>query len=170
LKIEDYFLSEYDIGVIRSKGSKARVFILASHAWATMEKELTEKLSKSAPIILRHIGKSYGQAIAHELTAPGRSREEQLDSLRSLAAAAGWGLVRIKGDTEHGKGMNVEVRQCVFCQHSVRMGDASCHFLGGVISGVVDGLYDIETRAVEVRCVCKGDDSCSFTMEAARNP
>ena len=62
--------------------------------------------------------------------------------------------------------IHVDVYECVTCSGMDTVGRPICHFEGGLIAGVVQGITGKTVRAKEVTCIGGlGDDSCGFDLE-----
>jgi uncharacterized protein len=62
--------------------------------------------------------------------------------------------------------IHVDVYECVTCSGLTTVGRPLCHFEGGLIAGVVEGVLKKRTRAHEVTCIGGlGDKACGFDLE-----
>ena len=62
--------------------------------------------------------------------------------------------------------IHVDVYECVTCAGLATVGRPLCHFEGGLIAGVVEGIVKKRTRAHEVTCIGGlGDKACGFDLE-----
>jgi hypothetical protein len=62
--------------------------------------------------------------------------------------------------------MRVEVFECVTCSGMERVGRTLCHFEGGLIAGVSEGILKKQIRAVETTCIGGlGHENCGFDLE-----
>lgn len=62
--------------------------------------------------------------------------------------------------------IHVDVYECVTCSGMDTVGRTLCHFEGGLIAGVVEGIVKKRTRAHEVTCIGGlGDKACGFDLE-----
>lgn len=62
--------------------------------------------------------------------------------------------------------MRVEVYECVTCSGLDVVGRVLCHFEGGLIAGVAEGVLKKQVRAVETTCIGGlGHDNCGFELE-----
>ncbi len=59
----------------------------------------------------------------------------------------------------------VDVYECVTCSGLEPVGRTLCHFEGGLIAGVVEGLLNRSVRATEKTCIGGlGHESCGFEL------
>ena len=62
--------------------------------------------------------------------------------------------------------IHVDVYECVTCSGMDTVGRPICHFEGGLIAGVVEGITGKSVQAKEVTCIGGlGDDSCGFDLK-----
>jgi hypothetical protein len=62
--------------------------------------------------------------------------------------------------------IRVEVYECVTCSGMERVGRVLCHFEGGMIAGVAEGVLKKNVRAIETTCIGGlGHDACGFDLE-----
>jgi uncharacterized protein len=74
------------------------------------------------------------------------------------------GIIKIPVMTE--SRIHVDVFECVTCSGLQTVGRPLCHFEGGLVAGVVEGILKRRTRAVEKTCIGGlGDESCGFDLE-----
>jgi predicted hydrocarbon binding protein len=61
--------------------------------------------------------------------------------------------------------IHVDVYECITCSGMETVGRVLCHFEGGLIAGVVEGIVGRKTRAREVTCIGGlGHDACGFDL------
>jgi hypothetical protein len=62
--------------------------------------------------------------------------------------------------------VRVDVYECITCAGMDTVGRAICHFEGGMIAGVVEGVMKKRVRAREVTCIGGlGHDACGFDLD-----
>lgn len=62
--------------------------------------------------------------------------------------------------------VHVDVYECITCSGMETVGRTLCHFEGGLIAGVVEGVLGQRTRAKEVTCIGGlGDEACGFDLD-----
>jgi predicted hydrocarbon binding protein len=159
-----FFTEAYELGVMIRKGSQSRVFVLAARAWEAIQLTLYERFSEGARIVLHDIGRVYGKELVRDIRGVDSDPLGMIDSLRALAASAGWGKFEIHGDEIFGSVLKVEVKECVFCENGEITERPNCDFLGGIIGGVVDALFGVVSHVREVKCTGRGDELCEFDV------
>lgn len=61
--------------------------------------------------------------------------------------------------------IRVEVFECVTCSGMDPVGRVLCHFEGGLIAGVAEGVLKKQVRATETTCIGGlGDEACGFDL------
>lgn len=99
-------------------------------------------------------GKKLGQSLGMTKV------EDFLDLCKALKI----GIIEVPVMTD--KLIHVDVYECVTCSGLDRVGRPLCHFEGGMIAGVVEGIVKRRTRAQEVTCIGGlGDKACGFDLE-----
>jgi uncharacterized protein len=74
------------------------------------------------------------------------------------------GIIKVPVLTE--SRIHVDVFECVTCSGLQTVGRPLCHFEGGLIAGVVEGIVKRRTRAIEKTCIGGlGDEACGFDLE-----
>ncbi len=74
------------------------------------------------------------------------------------------GVIEVPVATE--SKIHVDVYECVTCSGLDPVGRPICHFEGGLIAGVVQGITGKSVRAHEVTCIGGlGHDACGFDLE-----
>ena len=87
-----------------------------------------------------------------------------LDAFLTLCHDLKIGIIEVPVLTE--SRIHVDVYECVTCSGLSTVGRPLCHFEGGLIAGVVEGVLKRRTRAIETTCIGGlGDQSCGFDLE-----
>ena len=147
--------------IIKSKLTKARVFIFPARTWAIMEDTLFRDFSTGAAVILHEMGRTYGGEFGSTMKKGKLDSEHAWGFARNIARDAGWGDVTVEGS---GLSLKITVRECVFCTGAGRLGSPSCHFLVGVARGIGEQLYGKNVVARETRCTRAGDEACVIEL------
>jgi len=88
---------------------------------------------------------------------------KKLEDFLELCATLKIGVIDVPIMTENR--LQVDVFECVTCSGMESVGRHLCHFEGGLIAGVVEGVTGKRTRAKEISCIGGlGHDSCSFDL------
>ena len=62
--------------------------------------------------------------------------------------------------------IHVDVHECVTCSGLSPVGRTLCHFEGGLIAGVIEGILGKHVQAHEVSCIGGlGNKTCGFELE-----
>jgi predicted hydrocarbon binding protein len=154
-------------GVITSRSSGSRVFVLSAQAWSQIEKQLFNTFSTGASAFLVHLGEYYGRAIVRETKAQPGEPEGFERVLHNLAMASGWGELSVKGLTGADTAFTVEIRNCVFCSQASQL--RSCYFLLGVVAGAAGETFGRRFEAAEHQCGHTGSQVCRMTVEPAES-
>lgn len=89
---------------------------------------------------------------------------KKLEDFLQLCKALKIGVVEVPLVAE--TRIRVDVYECVTCAGLATVGRPLCHFEGGLIAGVVEGVLKKRTRAHEVTCIGGlGDKACGFDLE-----
>ncbi len=87
-----------------------------------------------------------------------------LDDFLALCTSLKIGVIKVPVVTANK--IHVDVYECITCSGMETVGRTLCHFEGGLIAGVVEGIVKKRTRAVEVTCIGGlGHDACGFELE-----
>lgn len=88
---------------------------------------------------------------------------KQLDDFLALCGELKIGRIEIPVMTQ--ELIHVDVHECVTCSGLKPVGRALCHFEGGLIAGVVEGILGKTVQAHEVSCIGGfGHDTCGFEL------
>ena len=87
-----------------------------------------------------------------------------LDAFLELCATLKIGIIQVPVLTE--SRIHVDVYECITCAGLATVGRTLCHFEGGLIAGVVEGVVRKRAKAKEVTCIGGlGHDSCGFEID-----
>ena len=87
-----------------------------------------------------------------------------VEDFLSLCASLKIGIIRMPVMTDNL--VHVDIYECVTCTGLDHLGCPQCHFEGGLIAGVIEGLVRRPTQVREVSCIGGlGDESCGFDLE-----
>jgi predicted hydrocarbon binding protein len=111
---------------------------------------------------LEGLGMSCGRAMVKRTGFKWESDEQLADALVSMWAEVGIGRLNAKDVSEGG--VAVDVVDTVESGAIGEVGDPSCYFTRGYISGVVTELSGKDYISVEDQCVCEGHPKCVFTV------
>ncbi len=87
----------------------------------------------------------------------------KLEDFLTLCQTLRIGIIKVP--VLNDKRIHVDVYECVTCSGLDTVGRPLCHFEGGMVAGVVEGIVKRRTRAQEVTCIGGlGDKSCGFEL------
>src|SRR5688572_29775486 len=87
----------------------------------------------------------------------------KLEDFLALCTALKIGIIKVP--VMNANRIHVDVYECVTCSGLDTVGRPLCHFEGGLVAGVVEGIVKRRTRAQEVTCIGgMGDKSCGFEL------
>ena len=165
------FASDPDDGTIIGKALQLRVMAIGSFGWASLQSELQSTFMTGGSVILQRMGYSYGRYLARQAklralkTKVTLTPASALDVLMESSRDQGWGkLTLIGGDIQTGTA-NLVMKNCFFCLHEKKGDGATCHFLVGLVVGVLDEATGFSHKASEARCVAKDDGLCEIRVE-----
>lgn len=155
---------------MRDNAFDARAIIVNEKFWNRLRGELLDLLKDQGPLILYHIGASYG----FEIGAKAREAEKDVASatkfLQYYFLLAGWGRMEISGAPDVGT-MEVRVRDNFFAKAAEsNTGNPSCFFLSGMLAGIAESLFEESYNCIEDRCMSSGSEACEFIIKRTASP
>ena len=162
---EEIYESDLEHGVVTRKDDGNRVFAMDSRGWATIEKELASTFITGAAVILQRVGYSYGRAMGRTFRSQEDEQEDAVAILQTIARESGWGQLLLNSGDLYGGQAKIVVRGCFFCLHAREATEPVCHVLVGLVGGIADEVMGGNHRAVEEKCVAKGDTVCEILVE-----
>jgi predicted hydrocarbon binding protein len=115
---------------------------------------LEDILGSGASAVSYYAGKKLGRSL----------NLQSLDAFLDLCAQLRIGKIVIPELTE--QHIHVDVHECVTCAGMEPVGRPICHFEGGLIAGVLEGLTGKTVRTKEVTCIGGlGDETCGFSFD-----
>lgn len=98
-----------------------------------------------------------GKKLAHDLGI------RKIDAFVELCELLN--ISRVEMPVQNDDLVHVDVHECAACAGMETVGRMLCHFEGGLIAGVFEGIYQWRTRATEVSCIGgRGDQTCGFDL------
>ena len=89
---------------------------------------------------------------------------KKLEEFLALCTEMKIGQIEVPLMTE--EKIHVDVHECVTCSGLTPVGRALCHFEGGLIAGVVEGILGRHVQAHEISCIGGlGSKTCGFELE-----
>ena len=123
--------------------------------------------AKSVPngeMVVYEQGFDYGKTAWSDLMTVFRpkTREGFMEELK-IYSATGWGLVELVELDFKARRSKIRVREGFECV-GMTTGKAEGNFFGGHLAGALSAYFGIDVRAVERKCVSKGDGYCEFDI------
>src|SRR2546426_4019711 len=139
--LDEFYRLDYKTGAVFNQLTEERVQVIPSVLWKVLRKRLTEEFREKAPAIDSEIGSILGSSFAEQLMEYISDPEVLLKRMSETAAAAGWGVFSILGDTRYGSKFTVTVANCAFCDKQGLSDSPQCDFLVGVIRGMTETVF-----------------------------
>jgi len=169
--LEDFFTLDFRTGSIVNQMTEERVHVIPTLDWKKLRDDLAgEFQGKEASFIISRVSSILGATIAREMMKFLSDPVSLVDNIADLSAAAGWGVIAMTGDTQHGGAFEVTVTNCVFCDKEELAHSPQCDFLVGAIRGMADFIYGTPHRVSEETCAAMGRSFCRFKVEECDDP
>jgi predicted hydrocarbon binding protein len=98
----------------------------------------------------------------------GLSDREAVEFMCRMGAQIGWGRFRLIEMDSKARRLTVEVDRSPFAElYGGGAAGGVCHLIRGVLAGLANGAFAAEVRAVEPRCLARGDACCRFEVVPA---
>jgi predicted hydrocarbon binding protein len=109
-------------------------------------------------------GFSYAQATYERLFSTYRPESRTgLAEILKICSATGWGRLELSGLDPNHKRAKLKLEEGFECT-GVKTGKAESNFIRGHLAGVLSTYFGSEVKAVETRCISKGDPHCEFEI------
>jgi len=161
----EFYRLDYKTGAVFNQITEERVQVIPAVLWKVLSKRLAEEFREKAPAIDSEIGAMLGSSFAEEIMEFISDPEILIKRMSEMAAAAGWGVFSILGDTRYGSKFTVAVANCAFCDRQGLSDSPQCDFLVGVIKGMTDTVFGTPHRVSEVECAAMGECVCQVEVE-----
>ena len=161
----EFYRLDYKTGAVFNQITEERVQAIPAVLWKVLSKRLAEEFREKAPVIDFEIGSILGSSFAEQIMAYISDPEMLLKCISENAAAAGWGVFSILGDTRYGSKFTVTVANCAFCDKQDLSNSPQCDFLVGVINGITDAVFGTPHTVLEVECTAMGECVCQVEVE-----
>ncbi len=143
-----------------------RSLIMLERDFQEMIKGLYEKLSETAAVFLYHLAYSGGKFLAEYLSKKLNLRGKDLlvETLK-VYQAGGWGRVKLVRYNPYSMEIVLRLYNSIECKIFRGSGRPASQFIRGHISGLLTKILGKDVRAVETKCIAKGDLYCEFSVE-----
>ena len=143
-----------------------RSIILLGHDFQEMIKGLYEKIGEGAAVLLYYLAYSGGKFIAEHLSEKiGLKGEELLTEILKFYQASGWGRVELIEYYPYRMKITLRLYDSIECKAFKGSDKPMSQLIRGHLSGLLSSLLKTEVRAVESKCIAKGDKYCEFHVE-----
>lgn len=146
---------------------KKRAVIFRRRVYESLFKGIREKFGTAGEAMLYYQGFAVGCRTCQAYRED--TRIEDPETLVGLSKAyfrtSGWGIIDIvrlnveKGEAE------IRVYQSFECETGKDSETPYGHFTRGVIAGFLTSIFEKEVKAVETKCIAKGDPYCEYTIK-----
>ena len=107
-------------------------------------------------------GKFLAEYLSEKLGLRGK---ELLVEVLKAYQASGWGRVELVRCDLHAANIVLRLYDSFECKVFRDIGRPASQFIRGHLSGLLSGLLGAEVRAIETKCIAKGDPYCEFYTE-----
>jgi len=169
--LEDFFTLDFRTGSIVNQMTEERVHVIPTLDWKKLRDDLASEFQgKESSFIISRVSSILGATIAREMMKFLSDPVSLVNNIADLSAAAGWGVIAMTGDTQHGGAFEVTVTNCVFCDREELAHSPQCDFLVGAIRGMADFMYGTPHNVSEETCAAMGHSFCRFKVEECDDP
>jgi predicted hydrocarbon binding protein len=151
------------------RGERGKL-VVGKHVWSNTRKEFRQIFGQIASdVVMFQLWRVYGGAMVKELF-PRRGIDDddsdRLETLRAillgLAETNGWGnaTAELKEATNE---ISLDLADCTFCEKSTS-DKPVCFEMSGLLAGFSENISGKKVSVSEIRCIAKGDKTCSFTI------
>ncbi|MEM1558104.1 MAG: V4R domain-containing protein [Thermoproteota archaeon] len=168
IRIFDHFLEGFDADVYHFPLTveRARVAIFPLTVLEGFIKTLRKAFDKPiSQTILWYQGREVGRTIFESYERDlGLKGIRALEFLRIRALLFGWACMEISKFEESKKTAVIRLFDNWECELFKGSNESQNHFMRGILVGFFNGLFRIETEAIETKCIAKGDVFCEFVI------
>lgn len=158
-----------DEGALRFKG--VRYLLIRPETLASLQAAVEKKVGTDRAGEIHYAGGFTGGRLSGQKykQAFGLSDQEAVAFMCRMGGEIGWGNFRlVELDSETAR-LVVEVDRSPFAEaYSGEAAGGVCHLIRGVLGGLANGIFGVEVRASETRCLARGDAACRFEIEGLR--
>jgi predicted hydrocarbon binding protein len=109
-------------------------------------------------------GFSYGRAAWENLFGIHRPKtKESLADMLKIYVATGWGRIELLDINPTHKTAKVKLVEAFECT-GLSTGKPESHFISGHLAGAFSAYFGSDVKAVETKCMAKGDSHCEFDI------
>lgn len=132
--------------------------------------KMKELLGSGGAMLLFYQGFEYGSQLMKwikKVIGYKMSPEDLLKILFKIYRTSGWGLAELVMKDEEKKVFIIRVYECfeALSSSNAKIEDKSCDFNRGFWSGALSEILGVKMRAMEEKCIRKGDSYCEFKVK-----
>jgi|GEM_PF-394028 len=146
-----------------------RVIILRRTLYEAFLKELRSILGSGYASLMYYTGLEMGRkAFRYHYEIAGRDLKNTIAISEAIFRIVGYGIMKIlELDLSIGRA-RIRVHHCFECEIFKNSGKPSSHLIRGMIAGWFSELLRRRVKAIETRCIAKGDKYCEFLVMGRR--
>jgi predicted hydrocarbon binding protein len=151
---------------IQDQAFGARAIIINERFWNRLRGELLDLLKDQGPLVLYHMGASYGFEIGSHAYEAEKDAMSATQFLQYYLLMAGRGKVEMAEQKAGRKTMTIRVKDNFFAEAAKSdTGNPSCFFLSGFLAGMAESLFEQDCSCIEDRCMSSGSEACEFVIK-----
>lgn len=112
--------------------------------------------------MLYAVGHQTGRKAGHDIAADV-GKEGLLDEFLHAMQSGSVGVPSLVQDT--GNRVSIRLDECAVCAGIRPTGNSECHYLTGLITGILEARWGPGGTAKEIKCAAKGDAFCEFQVD-----
>jgi len=144
---------------------EVRYLLIRPEVLITFQKEVEKELGDKAGHILFLSGFQGGSLSSKKYREVFHlSDEEILRFMIEMGPQIGWGRFDLERFDPKNKSLSVKVYHSPFAEAYGVSQKPVCHFIRGVLSGMVSVIFEKECEITEIQCVAKGNPFCKFEL------
>lgn len=147
-----------------------RAIIVRKPAYEAMLKGLRERFGSAYEAILYNIGLGLGRAyFESHVKLIGRDLERLVKVAEALFKTAGFGVLKIIEINEMEKSAEIRIYESFECSLFTGSDRPMGHFVRGMLTGWLEGLFGTKLTSVEAACISMNDRYCDFIFKERRD-
>ena len=144
---------------------EVRYLLIRPEVLVTFQKEIEKELGERADRILFQSGFQGGSLSSKRYREVFNfSHEEIVRFMIEMGPQIGWGRFELERFDPGNKYLSVKVYHSPFAEAYGPSRTPVCHFIRGVLTGMVSVVFDKESELNEILCLAKGDPFCKFEL------
>lgn len=153
------------MGVLKGAATGDRLLVVPAKFWAGVKGFLESAYGSSVDMVLTRFAEEWGEEYAERRIADGLKPQDVLSSLEEVATVSGWGELKVSMDSDRGHKIEVQVRNCAFCNAAPATHVGRCDFMAGVAVGVAKSAYGREYECVQTEVKEGEERTCKLVLD-----